>query len=102
MICVCGAGLATSTETKEVAATYGERIGVWEIAERVYPHPGLDEKPKKMSAYAVGMACNLSREDKTKPKSTWVTLPRYGGNEIYGRMAKLADASDLGSDTFGC
>lgn len=76
MICVCGAGLATSTETKEVAATYGGRIGVWEIAERVYPHPGLDEKPKKMSAYAVGMACNLSREDKTKPKSTWVTLPR--------------------------
>ena len=102
MICVCGAGLATSTETKEVAATYGGRIGVWEIAERVYPHPGLDEKPKKMSAHAVGMACNLSRENKTKPKSTWVTLPRYGGNENYGRMAKLADALDLGSNIERC
>ena len=53
-----------------------QKIGVWEIAERVYPHPSSDQKLKKMSAYAVGMACNLSREDKTKPKSTLVTLPR--------------------------
>ena len=79
-----------------------KEIGVWEIAEHVYPHPSSNQKLKKMSAYAVGMDWNLSREDKTNPKSTWVTLPRYGGNEIYGRMAKLADASDLGSDTFGC
>ena len=46
---------------------------------------------KKNTGNAVGMDCNLSRENKTNPKSTWVTLPRYGGNEIiwaYGEIGR--------------
>lgn len=86
----------------EVEATYGREIGVREIAERVYPHPSSLPETQKDVCIRRWNGLQPVTKNKTKPKSTWVTLPRYGGNEIYGRMAELADAADLGSAIERC